>query len=221
MKKLFISIMALAAITFSSCGGNSTSGDIEAADSIAEEIVDSIAATPEVSEIISSLQADVESGDVNNLEATIRTIQQYIAQFMNEGNKEKADEYTLKLKEFINDNKDKINELTTGTTLSTVISSISNSKSASELVKGITDAIPVNKETIDAAKAAVTEKADEAAQQAIDETKTKAEEAIKNAADETKAKAEAAAKQAADEAKAKAEAAAKQAADDAKKKLGF
>ena len=102
MKKILLSVMAIAAIGFTSCGNKTQQG--EAVDSLA--IVDSMA-TGAAQVTIDALSADIEAGDVSKLQATLESIKTSVAQLLKE-NPGVAKEYVAKVQTFLKENADKV-----------------------------------------------------------------------------------------------------------------
>ena len=172
MKKILLSVMAVAAIGFTSCGNKTQQG--EAVDSVA--IVDSIA-TGAAQETIDALSADIEAGDVSKLQATLEGIKASVAQLLKE-NPEVAKEYVAKVQTFLKENADKVMEQV--------------GDAATEVKDAAVDAA---NQKVEEAKDAANQKVEEtkaAAEQKIEEQKNaakkKASDAIDNAAAATKNK---------------------------------
>ena len=204
MKKILLSVMAIAAIGFTSCGNKTQQG--EAVDSLA--IVDSMA-TGAAQVTIDALSADIEAGDVSKLQATLESIKTSVAQLLKE-NPGVAKEYVAKVQTFLKENADKVKAI------------VGDSEAAAAAVSAITEMDPdavvnglleqVGNAASDAKDAAV-EAANEKLEEAADAANQKVEEA-KEAANQK-------AEEAKNAAKEKANEAIDNAAASAKKKLGI
>ena len=204
MKKILLSVMAIAAIGFTSCGNKTQQG--EAVDSLA--IVDSMA-TGAAQVTIDALSADIEAGDVSKLQATLESIKTSVAQLLKE-NPGVAKEYVAKVQTFLKENADKVKAI------------VGDSEAAAAAVSAITEMDPdavvnglleqVGNAASDAKDAAV-EAANEKLEEAADAANQKVEEA-KEAANQK-------AEEAKNAAKEKANEAIDNAAASAKKKLGL
>lgn len=203
MKKIFIAIAAVAAMTLASCGGQTAQGgENDTIDTVVVEESNVEEAQAEAEAIISELAADE---DATTLAEKAAKAKAYIEQLIKNGDVEAAKAYASKIKQFVEENKAKFDNLKDGTTTIT------------ELINGVTT-LPTNiKETAEAAAEAVNADAN-AAKEAV---KAAAEAKANEVVEETKAAAEAKANEAVDKAASKANEAINKAAEDAKKKLGF
>ncbi len=190
MRKLILTVMAVAAIGFTSCGNKTQQG--EAVDSLA--IVDSLAAEA-ANTSISALAEQLEAGDANKLQEALATVKEKIATLIQE-NPEIAKEYIAKVQTFLKDNADKVKAVVgDNATVAAAVSAITEVEPAAVvngLLENVSDAASAAK---DSAAAAVNEKVDEAKQavenkaaEVKDAAKEKANEAIDNAADAAKKK---------------------------------
>ena len=116
MKKIFVAIVAVAAISFTACN-NASKQDIEAAnaDSIeapaVEDEVAAEAATEDVADVdatISALTSAVEASDAEQTQSLLAKAQAYIAKLQADGKLEEAKAYIAKIQAFIAANEDKI-----------------------------------------------------------------------------------------------------------------
>ena len=204
MKKILLSVMAVAAIGFTSCGNKTQQG--EAVDSVA--IVDSIA-TGAAQETIDALSADIEAGDVSKLQATLESIKTSVAQLLKE-NPDVAKEYVAKVQTFLKENADKVKAV------------VGDSEAAAAAVSAITEMDPdavVNGllEQVGNAASDVKDAAAEAANEKLEEAKDAANQKVEEAKNAANQKAE----EAKNAAKEKANEAIDNAAASAKKKLGI
>lgn len=176
MKKLFTTVMALAAISFASCGGNTKS---EAADndSTAVETVAADEAVAAVDEITNAL----ESGDEAAVQSNVQSLATKIQELIEKGDTEKAKEYALKLQEWYAQNKEKVDGLAqNGTTIEQLVkAAVALPTTANAAAEQLGDAAKADVETVkEAAKTAVENKANEVKEAA----KAKAEEEVNKAA---------------------------------------
>ncbi len=180
MKKIILAVMAVAAISFTSCG-NKTQQAAEAVDSVA--IVDSLAGEAANSSI-SALAEQLEAGDANKFQEVLTTVKEKIASLIKE-NPEIAKEYVVKVQNFLKENADKVKALVgENAAVAAAVSAITDADASSMingLLENVEDAATAAK---DSAAAAVSEKAEEVK----DAAKEKANEAIDNAASAAKEK---------------------------------
>lgn len=179
MKKIFLAIMAVAAITFSACDGTAKGGS--ETDSIAA------VATEKANEAISELSTAIESASAEDAKSVLTKAKDYITQLQKEGKIEEAKAYLVKVQEYITENEEKINEFAAGNeTISNIVATI----------KAIpADALDVANNIATDTEAAV-EEAKEAGSEAVEE----AEEQVKEAVEEAEEKAKEAANEAVDKA---------------------
>ncbi len=183
MKKILLSVMAVAAIGFTSCGNKTQQG--EAVDSVA--IVDSIA-TGAAQETIDALSADIEAGDVSKLQATLESIKASVAQLLKE-NPEVAKEYVAKVQTFLKENADKVKAVVgDNAAVAAAVSAVTEIEPeavVSGLLEQVGDAATEVKDAaVDAANQKV-EEAKDAANQKVEEAKAAADKKVedtKNAA---------------------------------------
>lgn len=226
MKKIFIAIAALAAMTFASCGGSTSQAegaDSIAVDSAVVEETNVVEATEQAEALITDLTQKVQAGNTNSIVEKVKEAALYVQTLAANGDTEAVKAYTSKLKEFVEANKDKLDQLATEkTTISELITKVASTPAEAENVLNQTaEALGADAETVkeaanalkDAAKTKVDEKANEAANAA----KAKAEEKVNAAVEDAKSKAYEKGKEAGENAKK----ALNDAADEAKKKLGF
>ena len=159
MKKIFIAVMAMAAVTFTACN-NAPKADVET------EVTDSLTveeATANVEEAIDNLADAIHAENAEEVESILQKMTDEIAKLKEEGKVEEAKEYLAKVQQYIVENELKINSLAENTpAIKSVVSAVK--------------AIP--SEAIDAATAA-TEKAKDAANEAVEATKEGVSEAAK------------------------------------------
>ena len=191
MKKMFLAVMAVAAIGFAtSCGNKTQQG--EAVDSTA--IVDSLAAEA-ANASISALSEQLEAGDASKFQEVLATVKTKITELIQQ-NPEVAKEYVAKVQNFLKENADKVKALVgDNAAVQAAVSAITEVEPAS-VVNGFLQqvgnaateakdaAVDAANEKIEEGKAAVEQKANEAK----DAAKQKAGEAIDDAAKDVKNK---------------------------------
>jgi len=184
MKKIFVLIMAAAAISFTACDGNKTEG-AAAEDSLATDTVATVA------DPVAALTEAVQTGDPATIVEALKTATNDIVNLSDE---QKA-EYTSKLKAFVEEHKDKLEEIAAGNaTLAGLVSTIK------ELPTSATDAAT---DAVDAAKADASEAVEnvkDAASEKAEEVKAAAEKKVNDAVNDATQKATDAASDAIDKA---------------------
>lgn len=190
MKKVFLAAMAVAAISFSSCGNKAQQAEAEAVDSVA---IAQQAANEVADATVSELASQLDAGDVSKFQQAIETVKVKVAELIKQ-NPELAKEYVAKVQEFLKANADKVKAL------------VGDNAAVAAAVSAITEAEPqsvVNgllQSAGDAASAA-KDAAASAAQQKVDEVKEAAQQKAEEAKDAAKQKAGEAVDAAADKAK--------------------
>ena len=213
MKRIIPAVALVLAVV--SCG-NKTNGN-NGADSLA---VDSTAIVQNADSLAAQLNQAVESGDASAIKGLTEQAQSKIQELIANGDKDKAKELIATLQNFVKENAEKIAALSNGEDAKVAIESALNSLPANikqEVTDKANEAIENAKEKaaeeldkeIDNAKEQVEEKAKET----VEKAKDKAEEEVDNA----KAKAE----EEVNNAKSKAESAVKDEAKKALNKLGI
>ncbi len=198
MKKILLAVMAVAAIGFTSCGGNKTEQG-EAVDSVA--LIDSLSEEA-IQETLDALNGVIDAKDADKLKEVLEDSKAKVAELVKQ-NPELAKAYVAKLQKFLKENKDKVSEFAgkTAGTQDAIDAIISD-----ESEDGFGGLIGALEDKAEAAK----ENAEAAANQAKEATKA----AAKKQVEDTKAAAKEQASKAIDNA-------AKNAANDAKKSLGL
>ena len=194
MKKILLAVMAVAAISFTSCGNKTQAVTEEPVDSVA--LIDSLA-NETIQETVSALNAQIEAGDANKLQETLEAVKAKIANLVKE-NPEMAKACVTKLQNFLKENADKlksvIGENAAAQTVVDALVSIDAENGLAGLLGEIENqAVETKDAAVDAAKAAVNEKVEEGkaaveqkANEAKEAAKQKANEAIDNAAQDAK-----------------------------------
>lgn len=109
--------MAVAAVTFTSCGNQAgNGGDADATANDVEAVADSMAsAEVSVDQVISDLTANLDSGEKEAVEAKVELAKSKIATLVQEGKLDEAKAYAEKIQNFVKENKEKLTS--TGSTL--------------------------------------------------------------------------------------------------------
>ena len=190
MKKILLAVMAVAAISFTSCGNKTQAVAEETVDSAA--IVDSLA-NEAADATIAALSEQIEANDANKLQEVIETIKVKVAELL-KTNPEIAQEYVAKVQNFLKENADKVKAVIGDNAAAAAAIAAITDVEPQSVVNGLLEtvgqaatdvkdaAVDAANAQVDAAKAAVEEKANEAKGAA----KEKANEAIDNAADGAK-----------------------------------
>ena len=190
MKKILLAVMAVAAISFTSCGNKTQAVAEETVDSAA--IVDSLA-NEAADATIAALSERIEAKDANKLQEVIETIKVKVAELL-KTNPEIAQEYVAKVQNFLKENADKVKAVIGDNAAAAAAIAAITDVEPQSVVNGLLEtvgqaatdakdaAVDAANAQVDAAKAAVEEKANEAK----DAAKEKANEAIDNAADGAK-----------------------------------
>ena len=190
MKKILLAVMAVAAISFTSCGNKTQAVAEETVDSAA--IVDSLA-NEAADATIAALSEQIEAKDANKLQEVIETIKVKVAELL-KTNPEIAQEYVAKVQNFLKENADKVKAVIGDNAAAAAAIAAITDVEPQSVVNGLLEtvgqaatdakdaAVDAANAQVDAAKAAVEEKANEAK----DAAKEKANEAIDNAADGAK-----------------------------------
>lgn len=178
MKKMFVIVMAIAAVTFTACtGGNK---EAEATEETEVAVVDQ-----ELTDNIDELDAALEAEDGDAVQQSIEAFKAKIAEFIAAGKTELAQQWSEKLQQFVEEHKAKLEAL------SPEIATVAQS-AVSEVISKVaavpTAAVETANEAVDAAKDAAAGAVD-AANQAVEDTKAAAEEAATKAVDDAKQKA--------------------------------
>lgn len=194
MKKSFIFAFA-AMVAFASCGNKAAqSSDTENPDST--EVTAEASEVAEASEAVTSaLESNLNEGDMDKVKASLTTIQQKYQQLVESGKLEEAKAYALKIQKYVNENTDKIKEIT------------GNNPAIAALVDGIkalpTDATATAEEALKAVEKNTqnlvntqVEKVNKVANEKVDEAKAKVKDAVNSEVEKAKQQAGDAAKKA-------------------------
>ena len=193
MKKILLAVMAVAAIGFTSCGGNKTEQG-EAVDSVA--LIDSLSEEA-IQETLNKLNGVIDAKDANKLKEVLEDSKAKVAELVKQ-NPELAKAYVAKLQKFLKENKDKVSEFAgkvpgTQDAIDAIISDESED-GLGGLIGAIEDKAESAKEDAKAAANQKVEDAKAAAKKQVEDTKAAAKEqankaidnAAKNAANEAK-----------------------------------
>lgn len=163
MKKLFIMAIAVAAISFTSCG-NKAQNAVPAEDTEVSSTADAAKGITDL------LKEKIAAGDSEAIGEAIQNAVEKLAQLVASGDNEAAKQYQEKIKNFIDENADKIKEVTGG------------NEAVSKLIDSFVN-VPVKVEdAIDDAGEALKDSAEEAIENTKDAVADKVEEAKKAAA---------------------------------------
>ena len=193
MKKILLAVMAVAAIGFTSCGGNKTEQG-EAVDSVA--LIDSLSEEA-IQETLNTLNGVIDAKDADKLKEVLEDSKAKVAELVKQ-NPELAKAYVAKLQKFLKENKDKVSEFAgkvpgTQDAIDAIISDESED-GLGGLIGAIEDKAESAKEDAKAAANQKVEDAKAAAKKQVEDTKAAAKEqankaidnAAKNAANEAK-----------------------------------
>jgi thioesterase domain-containing protein len=193
MKKILLAVMAVAAIGFTSCGGNKTEQG-EAVDSVA--LIDSLSEEA-IQETLDALNGVINAKDADKLKEVLEDSKAKVAELVKQ-NPELAKAYVAKLQKFLKENKDKVSEFagkTAGTqdAIDAIISDESEDGFGG-LIGALEDKAEAAKDNAEAAAKKQADDAKAAAKKQVEDTKAAAKEqankaidnAAKNAANEAK-----------------------------------
>ena len=198
MKKILLAVMAVAAIGFTSCGGNKTEQG-EAVDSVA--LIDSLSEEA-IQETLDALNGVIDAKDADKLKEVLEDSKAKVAELVKQ-NPELAKAYVAKLQNFLKENQAKVSEFagkTAGTqdAIDAIISDESEDGFGG-LIGALEDKAEAAKENAEAAAKKQADDAKAAAKKQVEDTKAAAKEQASKAIDN----------------------AAKDAANNAKKSLGL
>ena len=193
MKKILLAVMAVAAIGFTSCGGNKTEQG-EAVDSVA--LIDSLS-DEAIQETLDALNGVIDAKDADKLKEVLEDSKAKVAELVKQ-NPELAKAYVAKLQKFLKENKDKVSEFagkTAGTqdAIDAIISDESEDGFGG-LIGALEDKAEAAKDNAEAAANQAKEATKATAKKQVEDTKAAAKEqankaidnAAKNAANEAK-----------------------------------
>ena len=191
MKKILLAVMAVAAISFTSCGNKANVAQ--------EEVVEDTTAgagslaVQAAEATINALTEQIEAKDAGKLQETIENIKVKVAELI-KTNPETAKEYVAQVQEFLKNNANKVKAVVgDNAAVTAAMSAIVNAEPESvvnSLLESVGQAATDAKDAaVDAANAqvdAAKDAAKNAANEAKDAAKQKANEAIDNAANDAK-----------------------------------
>lgn len=186
MKKIFSLAVLAALIGLSSCGGR-TSADTTEEDSLKIDTV-AVLDEPVAPTVLNKLTEVVQSGDAAKIGTLVDQVVEHIQDLVADGKISIAAEYAGKVQEFIEVNKEKLQDLNINTaTITELVNKVmALPAEAVETADTSASTIKADAEAVkQAVKEAAKQKADEvkaAADQKVDEAKTKANKKMEDAA---------------------------------------
>lgn len=186
MKKIFSLAVLAALIGLSSCGGR-TSADTTEEDSLKIDTV-AVLDEPVAPTVLNKLTEVVQSGDAAKIGTLVDQVVEHIQDLVADGKISIAAEYAGKVQEFIEVNKEKLQDLNINTaTITELVNKVmALPAEAVETADASASTIKADAEAVkQAVKEAAKQKADEvkaAADQKVDEAKTKANKKMEDAA---------------------------------------
>ena len=187
MKKILLAVMAVAAISFTSCGNKTQQAEATDSTEVAINVDD------EANASIAALTEQLEAKDANKFQEALAAVKEKIAELI-KTNPEVAKEYVAKVQNFLKENADKVKAVVgDNAAVAAAVSAITDVEPAN-VVNGLLEQVgDAATDAKDAAVDAVNEKVDEAKQAAEDKAnevkdaaKQKANDAIDNAASDVK-----------------------------------
>lgn len=211
MKKFALAVAAFAALTFASCGGNKTSDQNEAAQNDSTEVPVSdatIETTADAEGLADNLttQLDAElqkdAPDAVKVKQLTDQIKQASEALQNSGNTEVAKAYASKVKNYLEQNADKIKSIDPQsiTVLDVVNAAANLPQSAKDAAAQGVDAVKADGQAAKAAAEAAKGAAESAGKQVVSDAKAAAKQTADKAKADAKAAGDAAVKKANDKA---------------------
>ena len=159
MKKIMTMAMAVAAITFASCGGSTNSGGTT--DSIATDTIVEVESEVKAEDLTNKVIESVKSGDVETIKATLTEAQEEVEELLENGDIEGTQAYASKFKALYEENKQELEEIAAGsTTLTEILNTVTS------IPTEVTDATEVTGEAVKADAEATKEKVEEVVEDA-------------------------------------------------------
>lgn len=190
MKKITILGIGIVALGMVACGGSTKPETVEEADTVAVAMDDA-----EVVAELAKVNGALESGDAEAVENEVKQLQAKVKQLVESGDKEAAAAYSLKLKEWYEQNKAKVDEVAkNGTTIGRLVDAVV--KLPGDVAANADAAVEAVKDDAAAVQDAAAQKAEEMKQDA----KLKVDEAKENAKKEAEKKVDEAAQKAVEKA---------------------
>ncbi len=120
MKKIFFLASAIALVAFTSCGNKQNTAETTSADSV--EV-----ATPAEDDVVSALDAQLQSNDPKALQETITTITEKYAELVKEGKVEEAKTYVAKAQEYLKEHAAEVTAIAgENSAVSTLVNTVTN-----------------------------------------------------------------------------------------------
>lgn len=200
MKKIFIAVMAIAAITFSSCNNGASKSDCcgENDSTCCDSITVEEPGVAEAKEVVQEISAALQSGNAEQTQTAIAKVQEYVKQLIENGDAEKAAQYASQVKAFVEEHQAELKNIaagneTLGNLINTVVALPTTADAAAQALAGDASALKdaVNAQASDAVedlKSAAKEKAEEKVQEVKDKAKEKANKAVDDAVNDLKGK---------------------------------
>lgn len=189
MKKIFLAVMAVAAIAFTSCGNKTQQA--EATDST--EVA--INAEEEANAVIDNLKAFVAAGDADKLAAALDQVKEIVGEFVLD-DPEAAMTYVTTVQNYLKENADQIKAITTENADAASAVAVFMETEPEVMVSAIVEKVSDKAET---AQENATDAVEDAKDAVVDAAKQKVEDA-KDAVKQTATEAKDAAKQKANDA---------------------
>ena len=146
--------MAVAAITFASCGGSTNSGGTT--DSIATDTIVEVESEVKAEDLTNKVIESVKSGDVETIKATLTEAKGKVEELLENGDIEGAQAYASKFKALYEENKQELEEIAAGsTTLTEILNTVTS------IPTEVTDATEAAGEAVKADAEATKEKVEE------------------------------------------------------------
>ncbi len=216
MKKVFLLASVIALTAFASCGNKQNAATTTSADSV--EV-----ATPAEDDVVSTLDAQLQSKDPKALQETITTITQKYAELAKEGKLEEAKAYAAKAQAYLKEHASEVTAVAgENSEVSKLVNTVANlptsaQTTAEEAVKAVETTAKSAVETVKAGAASEVEAVKTDAQNKVEAVKTD----TKNKANEAAAKVNSKINEKTTEANKKANDAVNKAASKALKGLGL
>lgn len=182
MKKILLAVMAVAAIGFTSCGGNKTEQG-EAVDSVA--LIDSLSEEA-IQETLDALNGVIDAKDAEKLKEVLEDSKAKVAELVKQ-NPELAKAYVAKLQNFLKENQAKVSEFAgkaagTQDAINAIISDESED-GLGGLIGAIEEKAVTTKDNAQAAAKKQADDAKAAAKKQVEDTKAAAKEQASKAID--------------------------------------
>ncbi len=197
MKKIFIAVMAIAAISFTSCVNNAN-GSADNGSACCDSLTIEEPGVAEAAETVETIASALQSGNPEETKTALEKAQAYVQQLIENGDAEKAAQYASQIKQFVETHQSEINAIASGNeTIAGLVSAVSSlPTTAQDAIKAITGDANAVKDAVDEKaadavediKTAAKDKVDEKVQEVKDAAKEKASKAVYDAANKLKGK---------------------------------